>query len=181
IEDMLNVGLNYVVTIGVVDENWPKNLDGEATFTIRVNPVVDDTGAGDPSYVGNDPVGIIPNVGTLHVSPSPEFDPGQTLDISVADANATNVSVSVKNRITGEEESVVLAVVDQYFLGQILTSTDPADKVNSGVLYVRDGDEVQISYTDAEPANTVTVTTRATAATFYVIPLPSGGAAVIVL
>lgn len=46
IEDLVNVGLNYVVTVGDVG-TFPAN-----TFTIRITPTPDTSGAQAPGYVG---------------------------------------------------------------------------------------------------------------------------------
>ena len=59
IEDLLNLGLNYKVTVGTVDASWP-TWDAEAesaTFTLRMVPIEDTSGIGEPSYVDNGPDG----------------------------------------------------------------------------------------------------------------------------
>jgi uncharacterized protein (TIGR03382 family) len=57
IEDLLNVGLNYLVTVGTVDATWPTwDADtSRATFTLRIQPVEDTSGLGQPGYVDNPP------------------------------------------------------------------------------------------------------------------------------
>ena len=57
IEDLLNLGLNYIVTVGTVDETWPTwDADSStATFTLRMLPIEDTSGLGQPGYVDNPP------------------------------------------------------------------------------------------------------------------------------
>jgi len=57
IEDLLNLGLNYVVTVGTVDESWPTwdAKSAQATFTVRIVPTEDTSGIGEPGYVTNLP------------------------------------------------------------------------------------------------------------------------------
>ena len=59
IEDLLNLGLNYILTVGTVDAGWP-TWDADtstATLTLRMIPVEDTSGLGEPGYVTNSPLG----------------------------------------------------------------------------------------------------------------------------
>jgi len=193
IEDLLNLGLNYIVTIGTVDSNWP-TWDGDsstASFTIRMIPIEDDSGiVGNPGYIDTPPTGFIPDdLGTVTVSPSPAFDIGDDLTITVADGNTTTAPVGVKNLTTNEVENstehLTLAGVFQIleiepdrrvFEGQLPTSANPATNAdNDGIMYVQSGHTLEITYTDTNPSSTVSVTTTAGGSTnFYVIPTPQG-------
>ncbi len=57
IEDLLNLALNYIVTVGTVDATWSTwdPATSQATFTIRMTPVEDTSGVGAPGYVANPP------------------------------------------------------------------------------------------------------------------------------
>lgn len=182
IEDTLNLSLNYVVTVGTVDASWPTWDGDSATFTIRMIPLKDTSGTDDPAYAANPPSGIIPEAGTVQISPAPNFMVGSDLTISVADGNAASVTVVVENLTNGDTENAVAMseVSAGYFSGTLATSTNASDSGTNGVLYVQPGDEVKVTYVDDTPANTVTDNTTAIAASsFFVIPVPGGGAAVI--
>ena len=57
IEDLLNLSLNYVLTVGTVDASWPTwQAESEtATFTLRFVPIADSSTLGAPTYMGNIP------------------------------------------------------------------------------------------------------------------------------
>lgn len=199
IEDMLNLGLNYVVSIGTVDATWPTweaSAPNTAEFTIRMTPIADTSGIGDPGYTepGNEAPDLIVTVdeGTVTVDPSPEFDVGEPLLITVADGNTDEASVHVRaeNLTTSDIENSVIgggtfAMVEVeghvgLYQGELATSGTPGAS-DDGTLTAEPGDLVMITYFDAdlvgsEPSDQ---TTAAGLSTFFVIPLPGGGAAVI--
>lgn len=75
IEDLLNLGLNYIVTIGTVDATWPTwNGTSAATFTIRLIPIQDTSGIGDPGYITNPPPPLGTNARYNPLSPCRVFD-----------------------------------------------------------------------------------------------------------
>ncbi len=194
IEDTLNLGLNYVISIGAVDPSW-------STFTIRIVPFEygDDPeeNIGDPGYVTNPPTGsslLKPgNDAVLSVEPAPTFDAGAPLSIMVADGNALLIPVTVVNLRTLEEETstdvliggvfeMVETGVDRgLYEGLLPTSSNEADMTsNDGIMYVEPGDVLEISYQDADgDVNPDPVSTTTYVSSFYVIPVPGGGAAVI--
>ena len=83
IDDLVNVGLNYIVTVGDVT-TFP---GGE--FTLRVTPKVDTSGTGAPDFAGVEPNPILlfgsPD-GVVEISPEPYFDVGHQLTARVGDS-----------------------------------------------------------------------------------------------
>ena len=85
IDDLVNVGLNYIVTIGDVS-TFPGS-----TFTIRITPVKDTSGIGAPTFVGQTPVPMLTyasSTAQISLNPSPEFLVGDPLFVRVGDADA---------------------------------------------------------------------------------------------
>ena len=84
IDDLVNVGISYVVTIGDVT-TFPGT-----TFTIRVTPTADTSGMGAPSYVGAEPSPLViftnKNASVL-LETNPEFVVGSLLTARVGDAD----------------------------------------------------------------------------------------------
>lgn len=113
IDDLVNVGLNYNVTIGDV-------TDFGGSFTIRITPAVDTSGAGVPAYVGataSPALRFDSSDGAVAISPSPEFVTGSLLTARVGDADlnldpaaADEVDVLVE---TSTGLSATLTLVEQ--------------------------------------------------------------------
>ena len=84
IDDLVNVGISYVVTIGDVT-SFPGT-----TFTIRVTPTADSSGMGAPDYVGVEPSPLLvftnKNASVL-LETNPEFVVGSLLTARVGDAD----------------------------------------------------------------------------------------------
>jgi len=111
IEDVLNLGLNYIVEIG-------NNASLGNSFIIRITPHTDSNQT-EPSHVGTTPVLVVPdNIGAVAISPAPTFVPGESLIVSVADtflntdpALEDTVEITVTSD-TGDSESVILKETD---------------------------------------------------------------------
>ena len=89
IEDLVNLNLNYIVTVGDVT-SFPDWDGTSATFTLRVTPKKDTSGAPAPAYAGKAPVPSLINtdpVGVLTISSGTTFTPGDVLEIYVSDGN----------------------------------------------------------------------------------------------
>ena len=84
IDDLVNVGISYVVTIGDVT-SFPGT-----TSTIRVTPTADSSGMGAPDYVGVEPSPLLvftnKNASVL-LETNPEFVVGSLLTARVGDAD----------------------------------------------------------------------------------------------
>jgi hypothetical protein len=198
VEDLLNLGVNYNVTIGVVDDTWPTWDGSGATFTIRIIPIADTSGIPAPGYTMEPnlapPLIVTETVGAVSVSPSPEFKPGESLNITVADGDADIIPVSVTNLTTGEVENSTDSITPGVFA---MVEVDPGRKLfqsdlptssnigtngdNDGTLYVGPGHIIRITYSDASPIADVSVETTAEDVNFFVIPLPGGKAVVVPL
>ncbi|SHJ34143.1 hypothetical protein SAMN02745165_02118 [Malonomonas rubra DSM 5091] len=84
IDDLVNVGLNYVVTIGDVT-TFPGN-----TFTIRITPTADTSGIGAPTYVGEEPSPLLlftSSDAQVLLDPKDSFIVGGLLTARVGDAD----------------------------------------------------------------------------------------------
>ncbi|MCO4845491.1 MAG: choice-of-anchor F family protein [Sulfurovum sp.] len=180
IEDVLNLGLNYIVNIG-------ENAKIGNTFTIRITPHTD-SNITAPSHVGTTPIVIIPtDVGVVAISPAPTFSPGEELTLGVADtdlntdeATEQNLTIVVMNN-TGDEENVLLTETEAN--SSIFTGTLPTDSINvaginDGTMTAVDGTIVTAYYTD-ESDNNATRTAFTTASTSTTPPAdddnPSSG------
>lgn len=114
IDDLVNVGLNYVVTVG----------DPGSAFTIRITPVKDDSGMLAPSYVAEGVPGIAPvftaTDAEITLTPSPFFVPGNLLTARVGDADLNSDPLVVETTtvdVTTSDNSVPLATITLDELG----------------------------------------------------------------
>ncbi|MGA7759261.1 MAG: choice-of-anchor F family protein, partial [Ilumatobacteraceae bacterium] len=102
IDDLVNVGLNYIVTVG-----------DTPSFTIRITPSVDESGIGDPAFVGapvTPPLVFAGSDGVVSISPEPTFPVGAVVTARVGDADLNSdplaieevdVSINVEGGATG--------------------------------------------------------------------------------
>jgi len=161
IEDTLNLGLNYVVEVGL-------NSTIGRTFTIRITPhVAEDQTA--PNYIDGDEYIMPPTDynGTdpiLVISPAPTFIIGSNLSVGLADtALNTDSDVNDTYDITltasnGDVETLTLTETDvnsSVFTGTIGTDLDAVAK-EGGTINVTNGTVVTVTY------DTLTATTTAT-------------------
>ena len=181
VDDLANLNLNYVVNVGTVDATWPTwdVPSSTATFTIRVTPVPSANSTAEPGYIGTSHIPLTNStpIGTVDIRPSPEFVPGtDTLTMSVTDADLnTNpaaldtVDVVVENLDTFEiENNVTLTETGLdtgVFVGTLPTGHGAADPDgdDNGIIYADHGETVQVTYVDADPADTLTASTVAVA------------------
>ena len=93
IDDLVNVGLNYIVTVGDISSFPGYDADpglNAATFTIRITPVKDASGMLPPTFVGQAPTPELVYASSdaaIQMDPSPEFVPASLLTARVADAD----------------------------------------------------------------------------------------------
>ena len=95
IDDLVNVGLSYIVTVGDVT-TYPGN-----SFTIRVTPKKDTSGTGAPMFkdVEPDPIVVFSDsAGVVEISPSPTFEIGSSLTARVGDSDL-NLDDSVAEEV----------------------------------------------------------------------------------
>lgn len=161
IEDVLNLGLNYIINIGDVTTFDDFNATGDetATFTIRITPVKGTTGS-EPGWITNPPIlGTAGSQGSVSIGGDP-FAPGDVLTIIVQDGDLNEdnttietVEINVTNTL-GETEMVTLTEIAQtsgYFRGTLATNnSDVAGTDNDGVLNVTNGTLVTATYNDAD-------------------------------
>jgi hypothetical protein len=148
IDDLVNVGLSYIVTVGDVN-TFPASANN--TFTIRVTPTKEDPETPAPGYVG-----VEPSPGLLFsnrdadvlLDPNPEFEVGSLLTARVGDADlntdpltAQEVDVLVESS-TGLNETITLVEQGEN-RGVFALSLDEAFS------NVPQGTKVTLTYVDA--------------------------------
>ncbi len=117
IDDLVNVGISYVVTIGDVT-TFP-----DSTFTIRVTPTADTSGMGAPDYVGVEPSPLLiftnKNASVL-LETNPEFEVGSLLTARVGDVDLNldpEVAETVEIKVSSDSGTISDAVVTLTELG----------------------------------------------------------------
>ncbi|NOQ89876.1 MAG: choice-of-anchor F family protein, partial [Gammaproteobacteria bacterium] len=127
IDDLVNVGLNYVVTVGDISSFPGYDADPAlniATFTIRVTPTKDTSGTGAPAYfdtVNDETFLPVPSLkfvshdGVVAIDPSPNFNIGDLLTARVGDAGLNKfsdlietVDVTISSTVGGLSETLTL-------------------------------------------------------------------------
>ena len=118
IDDLVNIGLNYVVTIKDITA-FPGYVDNpagtaDATFTIRITPTKEVANTPAPTYVGVTPT---PNLeytssdGLVEISPSPTFNFGNVLTARVGDLDLSGdgtVDVTILRDYDGLTQTLTL-------------------------------------------------------------------------
>ncbi len=177
IEDTLNLGLDYVVSIGA-------NSSIGSQFKIRITPrvAVDQT---PPNYIEDDnttyiepPTSYVATAGVVTISPKPTFTPGTALYVGVADADLNiyplekeTVSITVKAD-TGDSETLMLtetALDSGMFSATLPTENSGISPIaNNGSMSVIEDTVVTATYVDThygDEGTTVTLTATTTAKT----------------
>ena len=115
IDDLVNVGLNYVVTVG--------DVGASGKFTIRITPVKDDSGMDDPTYVVQVPTPTLVYTSSnaqIQLDPSPAFTPGNLLTVRVADADL-NIITDAANPAAVETTTVAVSTDDPLVADAVVT------------------------------------------------------------
>lgn len=148
IDDLVNVGLNYVVRIGDV-ATFPATAGN--TFTIRMTPTADTSGTPEPSFVGElptPPLLYTSSNGTVQLDPRPTFAIGSLLTARVGDKDLNMdplVAETVGVRIsTSSGLQDTLTLVEQGTDRGVFAAILPDAYSN-----VAPGTVVTMSYTDA--------------------------------
>ncbi len=153
IDDLVNVGLNYIVTVGDVT-TYPQD-----TFTLRVTPKRDTSATPAPIFQGVEPdPGLVftnPD-GTVEISPGPEFETGSLLTARVGDSDL-NMDENV-----AEEVDVFFSVGSANQSGGGIPLTLVEQGVNRGVFAASlpdiysnlpAGTVITVTYVDADDGN----------------------------
>ena len=153
IDDLVNVGLNYIVTLGDVS-TFPG-----ATFTIRITPQLDTSGAPDPEFVGNEPAPVLlfrSHDGAISLDPGPYFSAGSLLTARVGDADLNGdplvvdtVDVLIATTAEGPDAPPpqTLALIEQGANRGVFVATLPEAFSNI------DAGTVTLTYVDADDGN----------------------------
>jgi len=163
IDDLVNVGLNYVVRIGDVS-TFPPTANN--TFTVRVTPTADASATLPPTFVGvpPNPLLLYPNSdGAAQLDPQPTFTVGSLLTARVGDKDL-NINPLLA-------ETVVVNIATSHGLNGTLTLVEqgPNRGVFAAILpdaysNVPAGTIVTMSYSDASAGVARTSSTTAASA-----------------
>ncbi len=160
IDDLVNVGLNYLVTVGNVSTFPAGN-----TFTIRITPTPDTSGTEAPSYVGIEPDPLLlfsSSVAEILLEPKDTFVIGSLLTARVGDADLN------LDPLVADEVDVVISTTDPLVSSQTLTLIEQG--VNRGVFaaalpegfsQVAVGTVVTMAYVDESESETKESSTTA--------------------
>ena len=168
IDDLVNVGLNYVVTVG--------DVSTFSNFTIRITPIAETVATPVPDYVGmapSPPLVYASNDADVSLTPFPEFIPGSLLTTRVGDADRNNLvqidTVNVNVSATGT--TVIAAeplILTELGINRGVYVANLPDKFSN----VAAGTTVHVTYTDTTTDTTtpgdITVSSTAVAS------LPAG-------
>ena len=160
IDDLVNVGLNYIITIGDVS-TFPGN-----TFTIHITPTADTSGTGVPTYVGVDPDPLLrftDQDASVQIDPNPTFTIGDLLTARVGDgdlntdpnvAETVDVTVEASGSTTIAPETLTL--IEQGENRGVFVETLPEKFSNVNL-----GTTVTVTYIDANTGTETNVTKTA--------------------
>jgi hypothetical protein len=160
IDDLVNIGLNYLVRVGDVS-TFPASANN--TFTIRVTPTRDTSGTGVPAYVGQTPDPLLlyaSSDASVLLQPETTFAIGSLLTARVGDADL--------NQDPAVAEEVTVSISSSSGLSDTLTLVEQG--VNRGVFAailpesysnVTAGTVVTMAYFDASAAAEKTSSTTA--------------------
>lgn len=162
IEDLVNVGLNYVVTVGDVG-TFPAN-----TFTIRITPTPDTSGAQAPGYVGLEPEPLLlfaSSDAQVLLEPEGTFATQSLLTARVGDADM-NLSPEVI-----DEVQVVISC--DLFAPETLTLVEQGENRGAFAAVLPEkysnipaGTIVTITYVDADDGTGASVTKSSSSAAY---------------
>jgi hypothetical protein len=163
IDDLVNVGLNYIVTIGDVNAG-PELVNN--TFTIRITPTKDTSGIGTPGFVGETPTPPLlftSSTGVISLSPSPEFLIGDALTVRVGDADMNadpNSAETLLVQATSDGLSETITLTEEGLDRGVFVAGLPPEFSN-----VAEDTVVTVTYDDADDGsgNPATVSASSTA------------------
>jgi hypothetical protein len=139
IDDLVNIGLNYIVRVGDVT-TFPAQAGN--TFTIRVTPTPDASGTGEPAFVGVDPAPLLlyaSSDATVLLQPEDTFligslltarlgdadlnlDPEAIDEVDVAISSTSGLSGTLTLLEQGENRGVFAAILPEAY-GEVAAST----------------------------------------------------------
>jgi len=167
IEDLVNVGLNYVVTVGDVG-TFPAN-----TFTIRITPTPDTSGAQAPGYVGLEPEPLLlfdSSDAQVLLEPEGTFASQSLLTARVGDAD-----MNLSPEIIDEVQVVVSC---DLFAPETLTLVEQGENRGAFAAVLPEkysnipvGTVVTITYVDADDGTGASVT-KSSSSTAHVADQP---------
>lgn len=160
IDDLVNIGLNYLVRVGDIS-SFPASANN--TFTIRVTPTADSSGIPAPTYVGYQPDPLLlyaSSDASVLLQPETTFVIGSLLTARVGDADL-NVDPAVAEEVTvsissSSGLSETLTLVEQGANRGVFAATLPESYSN-----VTAGTVVTMAYSDVSVGSVKTSSTTA--------------------
>ena len=165
IEDVLNLGLTYIIEVGDIS-TFPVSK-----FTIRTTPHVD-TNATVPGYVTHTPPALTDYVSTValvSIAPAPTFSIGSNLDLVIADIDLLGIGTKDVNVSIAPDnvwQMITLSEIDNraIFTGSLTTAAGFTTSITGNNLTLKEGSVVTVSYHDDSEGLDVTASTTATVA-----------------
>jgi hypothetical protein len=158
IDDLVNVGLSYLVTVGDVS-TFPGT-----TFTIRITPTKDTSNAPAPGYVGVEPSPSLifsSSDAVVLLDPNPEFVVGSLLTARVGDADLnTDPLVAETVDVTVESSTGLSAYITLIEQGE--NRGVFALSLDEAFSNIPVGEEVTLTYVDANTGTATNVTKTST-------------------
>jgi len=158
IDDLVNVGLNYLVTVGDISSFPGFDADpilNEATFTIRITPKVETIATPAPMYVGVTPSPSLDDTyisqdAIINLTPGPEFVIGDNLTVTVSDGDlntnpAANDTASVNVSTSDSVAVTPVTITENAVNSGVFTAVLPAAFSN-----VAAGVTVTVAYLDVD-------------------------------
>lgn len=187
IEDVLNLGINYIIEIGDIT-TFPTTVGDFGKFTVRITPrVAPDADQIAPGYVTHTaPLlsSYLNDAGTVQVTPAPTFTAGSALTLVVADLDLNTTSASLEtvnvNVTTSLGESEIITLTEIGIDRRVFTAILPtvvgttAGAVDGSITVTADT-VVTVTYYDADNGSGAAADVKAiTSATITpVIPVVS--------
>ncbi len=184
IDDLVNVGLNYLVTVGDISSFPGFDADpalNNATFTIRITPKVETIATPDPLYVGVTPNPLLDGSYTsqdaiISLAPAPDFVIGDLLTVTVSDVdlntNPAAIDTALVVDVSTSDGSVApvtgLEITENAIDSGVFTAVLPAQFSN-----VAAGVTVTVTYTDADDG-TGSAVVKTDDSTAIAVPLSYG-------
>lgn len=163
IDDLVNIGLNFVVRVGDVDNFPTTNVAGGKSFTIRITPTPDTSTAPPPSFVGMTPDPLLlftSSDASVLLQPEETFMIGTPLTARVGDADlnldpavaeTVDVSISATSGLSG-----TLTLIEQGANRGVFAALLP-----EAYSQVAAGTVVTLTYIDATSGTSKTSSTTA--------------------
>ena len=160
IEDVLNLGLTYIVEVGDIS-TFPVSK-----FTVRITPHVDEN-ATVPGYVTNTPPVItdyVSSVALASIAPAPTFTIGSELDLVIADIDLLGIGTKDVNVSIAPDnvwQMMTLSEIDNraIFTASLTTVAGSTVSITGNELTLKEDSIVSVTYYDDSQGVNITAST----------------------